>query len=122
MKYTQMATFVVAAGLSCSSFAASDYHRLVWDTSPSTSATIGFTPTSGTNHIVKYGSTTDEQSWQSAAVSATHTFDGGLSSSFVKLTGLTLIVRFIIVFVIHKVAVSVCGSELRRKRHQGSLL
>ncbi|CAM3592536.1 pre-peptidase C-terminal domain-containing protein [Pseudoalteromonas maricaloris] len=89
MKYTQMATFVVAAGLSCSSFAASDYHRLVWDASPSTSATIGFTPTSGTNHIVKYGSTTDEQSWQSAAVSATYTFDGGLSSSFVKLTGLT---------------------------------
>ncbi|GEK10265.1 pre-peptidase C-terminal domain-containing protein [Pseudoalteromonas peptidolytica] len=89
MKYTYTATLLLTTSLSFGSMAASDYHRLVWDAEPSTSATIGFTATSGTGHIVKYGDTTDEQTWRSGAVSATHTFDNGLSSSFVKLTGLT---------------------------------
>ena len=82
----------IAIGLSlasAASHAGSQYHRLIWDHNPSNQATIGFTPTTGSNHYVKYGTATDEQSWQTKQVSATHTFASSLKSQFVKLTGLT---------------------------------
>lgn len=69
--------------------AGSKYHRLVWDASPQTQATIGFTPNGSSNHYVKYGSSTDESLWQSKNVTASYTFSGSLQSKFVKLTGLT---------------------------------
>ncbi|MCF2909220.1 pre-peptidase C-terminal domain-containing protein [Pseudoalteromonas sp. DL2-H2.2] len=68
---------------------ASDYHRLIWDTNPSNQATLGYTPTGGNNHYVKYGTTTDEQSWTTQQPTAKYVFDGSLESEFVTLTGLS---------------------------------
>ncbi|MBQ4877813.1 pre-peptidase C-terminal domain-containing protein [Pseudoalteromonas luteoviolacea] len=80
-----LASTLIMAG-SC--YAGSDYHRIVWDANPSSQATIGFTPAGGSNHVVKYGTSTDESSWTTKAVTASHTFAGSLSNQFVKLTGL----------------------------------
>ncbi len=76
------------SAMACQSFAGSEYHRLVWDGTPSSSATIGFSPTSSSNHHVKYGFTPDEQQWTKASISFNHTFDGSLNSSFVQLNRL----------------------------------
>ncbi|MBE0367521.1 pre-peptidase C-terminal domain-containing protein [Pseudoalteromonas aurantia] len=73
---------------SSSVHAGSQYHRLVWDANPSQQATIGFSPTSGSNHYVKYGVSTNEQTWQNKSVLASHTFASSLQSQFVTLTGL----------------------------------
>ncbi|MCF2857152.1 pre-peptidase C-terminal domain-containing protein [Pseudoalteromonas sp. SMS1] len=69
-------------------YGASDYHRIIWDGNPSSQATIGFTPTGGSNHVIKYGTSTNESSWTTKSVTASHTFAGSLNSQFVKLTGL----------------------------------
>ncbi|NTS78531.1 pre-peptidase C-terminal domain-containing protein [Catenovulum sp. SM1970] len=89
MKRLSLAIMALAGvGLSTSAVAGSKYHRLVWDASPQTQATIGFTPDGGSGHYVKYGYSTDENTWQSKSVTAKHTFGGSLKSEFVKLTGL----------------------------------
>ena len=82
----------LAIGLSLASsvtYAGSQYNRLIWDHNPSQQATIGFTPTSGSNHHVKYGVSTNEQTWQTKQVTASHTFASSLQSQFVTLKGLT---------------------------------
>ena len=82
----------LAIGLTLASSVAqagSQYHRLIWDHNPSQQATIGFSPTSGSNHHVKYGSSTDEQAWKTKQVTALHTFAGSLKSQFVTLKSLT---------------------------------
>ncbi|KGJ86842.1 pre-peptidase C-terminal domain-containing protein [Colwellia psychrerythraea] len=82
----------LAIGLSLASsvtYAGSQYNRLIWDHNPSQQATIGFTPTSGSNHHVKYGVSTNEQTWQIKQVTASHTFASSLQSEFVTLKGLT---------------------------------
>ncbi|WP_042149161.1 MULTISPECIES: pre-peptidase C-terminal domain-containing protein [unclassified Pseudoalteromonas] len=79
---------VLSALISSGAIADSKQHRLVWDHSPSSQATIGFTPSGSSDHHVKYGFNTDETSWTRKSVTASHTFEGSLSSQFVKLTGL----------------------------------
>jgi len=65
------------------------YHRLAWDDDPSTTAVVGFCATTdGIDFTLKYGYTTDENSWNSVDVVETHTFDR-LKSYFVHLSGLT---------------------------------
>ncbi|MBQ4835537.1 pre-peptidase C-terminal domain-containing protein [Pseudoalteromonas luteoviolacea] len=83
--YLGLTSTILMAG---TSYAGSDYHRIIWDGNPSSQATIGFTPAGGSNHVVKYGTNTNESSWATKSVTASHTFDGSLSSQFVKLTGL----------------------------------
>ena len=68
--------------------ASSSQHRLVWDTNPSSQATIGFTPTGSRNHYVKYGLSTNEIQWQTERVNNTQTFAGSRTSQFVTLTDL----------------------------------
>jgi len=79
---------VLSALISSGAVADSKQHRLVWDNSPNSQATIGFTPAGSSDHHIKYGFNTDETSWSRKSVTASHTFEGALSSQFVKLTGL----------------------------------
>ena len=76
--------------LSPSLFADTTHHRLIWDSDPTSKATIGFSPDgNSTSPYVQYGLSTDESTWQRANVSNTETFRGGLTSHFVRLSGLT---------------------------------
>ncbi|BCL73592.1 hypothetical protein TUMSATVNIG1_55690 [Vibrio nigripulchritudo] len=88
MNYLRTSILIGLSAMACQSFAGSQYHRLVWDASPSSKATVGFTPTSSANHHVKYGFTTDEQQWKKANVTFSHTFGGSLKNSFVQLSSL----------------------------------
>lgn len=88
MNYLKTGILIGLSALANQALAGNQYHRLVWDASPSSMATIGFTPTSGSNHYVKYGFSTDEQQWQQANVNFSHTFKSSLKSSFVKLRNL----------------------------------
>jgi len=64
------------------------YHRLIWDSDPSSSAVIGFSPDSEMQDIeVAYGYSTDESSWSKVGVSDAQEFDG-LTSYFVRLKNL----------------------------------
>jgi len=76
---------------SSSAFAAIDYHRLVWDADPAHQAVIGFSQSNSEGTAtVKYGYSTDENTWLEKAVSNSQDFDGtNFTSSFVRLTGLT---------------------------------
>ncbi|MCW8125745.1 DNRLRE domain-containing protein [Microbulbifer halophilus] len=76
---------LVAADIS----AATKHHRLSWDGDGSNSAVIGFSPDGSSNNpTVKYGYSTDEGSWSSAQVDNTETFDGSITSHFVRLSNL----------------------------------
>ena len=90
---TQFKISIGAALLLGSAFAAdaaTTHHRLVWDKDPAHNAVIGFSPNgSSTNPYVKFGYSTDEATWTTAQVSATRTFQGSLTSHFVRLSGLT---------------------------------
>ena len=88
MKLKQLVLSIGLLSIASSAIAGSQYHRLVWDGSPSSTATIGFTPNGGQNHHVKYGTTTDDSTWAIKQVSATRTFDRDLTNSFVELEGL----------------------------------
>jgi len=71
------------------SFAATRYHRVVWDSDPSQSAVIGFSPDGTSNSPwVEYGFTTDETLWTTHNVIDQKTFDVSLTSHFARLTGL----------------------------------
>lgn len=70
--------------------AATKHHRLVWDNNGSSSAVIGFSPDGSSNNpYVSYGFSTDENSWTSAGVEASRTFDGSITSHFVRLENLS---------------------------------
>ncbi|MDP4984327.1 pre-peptidase C-terminal domain-containing protein [Pseudoalteromonas tunicata] len=69
-------------------YAGSKQHRLIWDTNPSSQATIGFSPSGSQNHQLKYGFDTNEQNWSTKPVTMSRTFAGSLVSHFVKLTNL----------------------------------
>ncbi|GAB2887375.1 DNRLRE domain-containing protein [Microbulbifer echini] len=65
------------------------HYRLAWDGDASNSAVIGFSPDgSSTNPYISYGYSTNENSWNSAFVSNSETFDGGITSHFVRLQNL----------------------------------
>ncbi|MFC3031701.1 pre-peptidase C-terminal domain-containing protein [Pseudoalteromonas fenneropenaei] len=88
-----MKLYQTLGGLACLTgatlaHAGSQYHRLIWDASPQSQATIGFTPNGGSDHHVMYGTSSNESQWQRKNVSASRTFAASLSSQFVKLTGL----------------------------------
>lgn len=70
--------------------AATTHHRVIWDQDPTSTAVIGFSPdgTSGSPYV-KYGSSTEESGWSTVNVDSSETFDGGLTSHFVRLTNLT---------------------------------
>ncbi|RJG49898.1 pre-peptidase C-terminal domain-containing protein [Motilimonas pumila] len=68
--------------------AGSQYHRLIWDASPQSQATIGFSPNGGSNHYVRYGLNSNDTNWTLQELSATRTFAGSLTNHFVKLSGL----------------------------------
>ncbi len=84
--YKGLVTLAMASAASYAN-AGSTYHRLIWDADPATQATIGFTPSGSNNHHIKYGTTTDQQTWITKNVTATRSFSS-LQSQFVKLTGL----------------------------------
>ncbi|CAM4150967.1 pre-peptidase C-terminal domain-containing protein [Pseudoalteromonas byunsanensis] len=86
---TRIVSLAIGLTLTASAQAGSQYHRLIWDHSPKSQATIGFTPSGGSNHHVKYGTSTDEQNWTVQPVSASRTFDGSLESQFVTLKNLS---------------------------------
>ncbi|WP_444920037.1 DNRLRE domain-containing protein [Microbulbifer sp. CnH-101-G] len=69
--------------------AATKHYRLAWDGDASNSAVIGFSPDgSSSNPYVSYGYSTNENSWNSAFVNNSETFDGGITSHFVRLQNL----------------------------------
>ena len=72
------------------SHAATQYHRIIWDNDPATEAVIGFSPNgSSQNAYVTYGDSTNESTWQTKQVNQSDTFDGSLTSYFVRLSNLT---------------------------------
>lgn len=69
--------------------AATKHYRLIWDADGSHNAVIGFSPDGTSNSpYVRYGYTTDENSWSTAAVNASRTFDSSINSHFVRLQNL----------------------------------
>ena len=65
------------------------FHRLTWDSDPAHQAVIGFSPDGDSqNPYVMHGTSTDESGWNSTPVSNTTTFDGSLTSHFVRLNDL----------------------------------
>jgi len=76
-------------------WAASDLYRVAWTDDPSTTLTIGWRLTSGSDPHVMYGTSSDGTGWQPAAVDKITDFDnprdGGtqtLTTQFVHLSGL----------------------------------
>lgn len=83
--------YLIPISLACLSttvMAGSTLHRLVWDANPASQATIGFSPSGSANHHVKYGLSTDENTWQRKNISNKKTFSRSLKSEFVTLTTL----------------------------------
>lgn len=70
--------------------AATQQIRLAWDGDPATRAVVGFSPSgTSTNPQVRYGTSTDEASWTSAAPTVQRSFAGSLVSHFLRLTNLS---------------------------------
>ena len=70
-------------------FAATRYHRIAWDSDPSSNAVIGFSPDgASTSPWIEYGFTTDDTLWTSLSSLNQETFAGTLVSYFGRLTGL----------------------------------
>lgn len=91
MKTLINSAVLLSAGtlLAANAFGATTHHRVVWDGNPASEAVIGFSPNGSSNSAyVKFGYSTDENTWTNASVNATRTFAGSLQSSFVRLTGL----------------------------------
>lgn len=81
--------FASACLLAADISAATKHYRLSWDSDGSNSAVIGFSPDGSSNNpYVKYGYSTSEGSWSTAQVDNTETFDGTITSHFVRLTNL----------------------------------
>ncbi len=84
----------VILALSMSAFASTataaiKYHRLVWDKTPAHQATIGFSLSDNTKTaFVKYGFSSNEQTWLKAPIDSTEVFKEKLTSHFVRLKNL----------------------------------
>jgi len=81
---------LLAVGLSLPqlSHGATQYHRVAWDSDPSSNAVIGFSPNGASNSpYVKYGYSTDESQWSTQSAVETRGF-GSLTNHFVRLSGL----------------------------------
>jgi len=93
MKYLHFTPAMLAILLAMAAGSANaeiDYQRLVWDQDPAHKAVIGFNQTDSSEKVIlKYGYTTDENSWLSQGVANTEVFNETFTSSFVRLTGLT---------------------------------
>lgn len=78
----------LCASLSVNTMAATKYHRLVWDSNPSTNAVIGFSPDGTSNSpYVSYGYSTNENQWSTQGVTRSDNFSS-LTSHFVRLSNL----------------------------------
>jgi len=65
------------------------YHRVVWDTTPSSHAVVGFTPVQNSqNYYIKYGQNSDETTWEKKEVTDKDDFRGSLVSYFARLDNL----------------------------------
>lgn len=70
-------------------YADTKFHRIAWDRDPSSNAIIGFSPDGDSQSpYVRYGFSTDENTWQQQDVARTHVFDRGLTNHFVYLNNL----------------------------------
>ncbi|MFC6978190.1 fibronectin type III domain-containing protein [Microbulbifer taiwanensis] len=89
-RYLGSALLLPAVLIAADATAATKHYRLAWDSDGSSSAVIGFSPDGSSNNpYVNYGYSTDEGSWTAAQVDATETFDGSISSHFVRLEDLS---------------------------------
>lgn len=76
--------------LTYNAMAATQQHRLSWDSDPAHNAVIGFSPLGASSDpYVRYGYTTDEETWTTQSYTYSHLFQFTLKSYFVRLTGLT---------------------------------
>lgn len=76
--------------MTASTMAGTKQHRLSWDSDPAHSAVIGFSPSGKSiNPYVRYGYSTDEETWTTQSYTYSHLFQFTLKSFFVRLTGLT---------------------------------
>lgn len=71
-----------------SALAATQNPRVIWDNNPDKNITIGF-GSNASAPVLKFGTSTDETTWQNAAVTRRATFDGSLVSQFVQLSNLS---------------------------------
>ncbi len=79
----------LACGLASQADAATQNVRVTWNDNPDTNITVGFSTTASGAYL-KYGSSTDEASWQVANVTRVGTFGSPvLTSQFVQLSALT---------------------------------
>lgn len=76
------------AGMAFSAHAATQNPRVIWDNSPDKNITIGF-GASASSPSLKFGTSTDEATWQTASVTRSTTFNSTLVSQFVNLSNLT---------------------------------
>lgn len=99
MKITTMATAVTQAGmitallaftfLSATTQAATNLHRLIWDSDPAHNAVIGFSPDGESiEPYIRYGYSTHEDQWTTQQPTSSQFFNNGLLSYFVRLTNL----------------------------------
>ncbi|CAM3034801.1 DNRLRE domain-containing protein [Vibrio neptunius] len=84
-------SLLAITGLTClNAGAATQYHRVVWDSDPAREAVIGFSPNGESEQpYVQYGTSTDETTWLTKQPSYNHVFGGDLLSYFVRLENLT---------------------------------
>lgn len=69
--------------------AATQHHRLIWDSDPAHNAVIAFSPSGTSNNpYLRFGGSTNESEWTTKQVSASRSFDGSLLSHFVRLDNL----------------------------------
>lgn len=85
------ACLVGALQLATPAFAVVKNPRVVWDNDPAHQAVIGFSRSgtaASTNQHVKYGTSTDESTWQTQATGAARTFKSSVVNYFARLTNL----------------------------------
>ncbi|GAA5443369.1 hypothetical protein Misp06_01545 [Microbulbifer sp. NBRC 101763] len=88
-RYFGSALTISALLLTMGASAATKHYRLSWDGDASSSAVIGFSPDGSSNNpYLNYGYSTDESNWNSAYVSNSESFDGSITSHFVRLQDL----------------------------------
>lgn len=87
MQLSRLAAASCALLFAHSSYAATQYVRVLWDADPSQTITIGFSA-SAANPYVKFGSSTDESLWTRVTPARSATFDSSLVSQFSILRNL----------------------------------
>ena len=73
--------------MSSSAFAATEKLRVVWDNNPDQNITIAFSA-SGTQPHIRYGTSTDETTWQQVNVTRSFVFGGSFTSQITYLNAL----------------------------------